>query len=366
MGYRSNFYIRLFGDTGEFRGVRKDIETQSGYKLDPIDDDEFAVSDANWPSATEDLKAVAARHPDILFSLSVEGEDRNDNWSARFKGQEYESRQSMTVTEPFEKILLPFERKQREQAQPDESTAISEMLEKLSILRRKAACILTGRLSTLMKRFSLEHIRFSDYNILDTPIVSEDCTLDAIRLERSKEGDIVTLEYSDEERNGSEDLSSTDPFVLKWLNETLDDEFFREYGITDFFFIPEEERKLITDSLLLDSGQEILAGSVGDINVSVIVCGEVRVGWKGQIYRSASQYPDDLAEAIRTGSFHVGRDENDENFIGNNNWFEVRVWRNKTLLKEDIVDIDLSSMSDDDARDIIFEYANYYREEEQR
>lgn len=130
--------------------------------------------------------------------------------------------------------------------------------------------------------------------------------------------------------------------------------------VKEFFFIPEEHRKYITDSLLLDSDQVVLSGTVDDVRVTVIVCGEVRIGWKGQIYKYASQFPDDLTEAIRNHTFRVGGDEDDENFIGNNNWYEVRVWKNKKLLHEDYVDMDINDMTDDDAKNFVIDVAGEY------
>ena len=67
--------------------------------------------------------------------------------------------------------------------------------------------------------------------------------------------------------------------------------------IKDFFFIQEEDRKGVTDSLLLDSGQEILSGTVNGITASVRVCGDVDIDWKGQSYRRPSEFPEDLKKS---------------------------------------------------------------------
>lgn len=192
----------------------------------------------------------------------------------------------------------------------------------------------------------------------------EECGMTREEAEREVRNTDFTLELYYEKGSGlfaveTEAVENAD-LHSPYTGASLVDEDDLKASVKDFFFLREEDRKGITDSLLLDSGQEILAGTVGDVTVSVIVCGDVRIGWKGQVYKSASQFPDDLTEAIRTGSFYVGQDEDEENFIGNNNWYEVRVWRDKTLLEEDVADIDISEMSDDDARGFIVDCAAEY------
>ena len=118
--------------------------------------------------------------------------------------------------------------------------------------------------------------------------------------------------------------------------------------IKDFFFLREEDRKGVTDSLLLDSGQEILSGKVRGFEVSVLVCGDVRILWKEQIYKCASQFPEDLTEAIRNHALEDG-------CVSMNNWYETRLYKEGKFLEEDIVDLDLHDMTEDDARNLILD-----------
>ena len=126
--------------------------------------------------------------------------------------------------------------------------------------------------------------------------------------------------------------------------------------IKDFFFLREENRKGVTDSLLLDSGQEILSGTIDGITVSVRVEGEVDIDWKDRNYRRPSEFPEDLKKAIRKGT--LGHDK--RAYVTNNNWFEVVVEdESGQHLQEDVAELDLSTMTDDDAKGFILDV---YRE----
>lgn len=128
-----------------------------------------------------------------------------------------------------------------------------------------------------------------------------------------------------------------------------------EQEVKDFFFIREEDRRDLCDSLLFDSGQEILSGTVGDLRVSVVVCGDVRIVWNGESHRTPSHFPDDLREVIRGGTL----DSDERAYIDMNNWFESRIWRGDKLLEEDVVD-DLSGMDDNDAKGWILDVVKDY------
>lgn len=132
--------------------------------------------------------------------------------------------------------------------------------------------------------------------------------------------------------------------------------------VSHFWIIPRKERKKITDSLLLDSGQEVLEGTYKGIKVAVVVCGDVRLEWKGQTYKSASQYPEDLEKALRNHKF-----EKLGGYISANNWYELRVCKDKQSLNEVdvfngdcLVEMDLNRMSDKEAKEFIMEQALPY------
>lgn len=128
-------------------------------------------------------------------------------------------------------------------------------------------------------------------------------------------------------------------------------------NIKDFFFLREEDRKGVTDSLLLDSGQEILSGTVNGITVSVRVCGEVDIDWKGQSYRRPSEFPEDLKKVIRKGT--LGNDK--RAYVINNNWFEVIVEdESGRHLQEYVIDLDLSTMSEEEGRTLLLDIMEDY------
>lgn len=73
----------------------------------------------------------------------------------------------------------------------------------------------------------------------------------------------------------------------------------------------------INDSLLLDSNEHIATLNIDGRRYELFTRGEVRVEYDGVVYRTPSEFPEPLKQAIRDG-----RTE-DVAYIGNNNWFEI-------------------------------------------
>lgn len=122
--------------------------------------------------------------------------------------------------------------------------------------------------------------------------------------------------------------------------------------IDDFYFL--EQREGITDSLLLDSGQEVLHGVYQGVDVSVIVHGSVRIVWKDEAYKNVSQFPAELVELIRSGEYRYHPDV----YVDDCNWYElvVKDVEGKEIFFQ-LADLDLSVMTDTDARDYIIREA---------
>lgn len=106
--------------------------------------------------------------------------------------------------------------------------------------------------------------------------------------------------------------------------------------------------KEIHSSMQLDSGQQIASLKAGDWKLSLEVRGEVRVLWNpdpsgdasdGQVYRSASQFPDELMEVFAKGYDTNGMPNI---VIDDNNWFELFVdHKGKNIGCDVVVDEDL-------------------------
>lgn len=97
----------------------------------------------------------------------------------------------------------------------------------------------------------------------------------------------------------------------------------------------EENLEQYTSSMLFDSGEEIACGvfSYGEdlLEISLCVCGEVRVIYNGEIYDTPSEFPDDLIELIKEHPYDwdvyaPSGEDNDETegdiYVDANNWFE--------------------------------------------
>lgn len=78
----------------------------------------------------------------------------------------------------------------------------------------------------------------------------------------------------------------------------------------------------VNDSMELDSGQCVAELEVGDVLATINVEGKVRVVFDDEVYRSASQFPQELRDL-----FHSGAAYNSERiYIDDNNWFECYVY----------------------------------------
>lgn len=102
-------------------------------------------------------------------------------------------------------------------------------------------------------------------------------------------------------------------------------------------FYLHEDLTNVADSMELDSGTEIATLYFGDSEAAILVCGEVRVTYKDEVYRKASEFPEELKEIIRAG--HVF--DHEDVYIGNNNWFAIQ-FRDGTEWdpNDDVVDVE--------------------------
>lgn len=107
MGYYSTFNLKLSHIDGSkvsrstFKEVVDDLDTMEiiGYTLDENLDSEDS---GKWYSYKEDMCFVSSRHPGVLFTLKVEGEESGDlSLQYFFEGKHHQS-PAMITFEPFD------------------------------------------------------------------------------------------------------------------------------------------------------------------------------------------------------------------------------------------------------------------------
>lgn len=129
-------------------------------------------------------------------------------------------------------------------------------------------------------------------------------------------------------------------------------------------FEPFEDLTNIPDSMLIDSDTEIARLTLDDFVVkyaTLEVRGDVIVTFKGERYRTPSEFPEELKELIR----------NDPNFwdpecsgvyVVNNNWFKAFLWdENNQYLTSDYVDAE--NLSADSIKEMLLGYAEEYKDQ---
>ena len=111
MSYITHITICLHGDADN-KTIFEEIEQQSGERVNVQDNGSAAcVYDARWRNVMEDISVVAEKHPEVIIEVYAEGEDRNDTWEARFKGDDVETVEYYSVRPEFRKIRLPKDEK---------------------------------------------------------------------------------------------------------------------------------------------------------------------------------------------------------------------------------------------------------------
>ena len=124
-------------------------------------------------------------------------------------------------------------------------------------------------------------------------------------------------------------------------------------------FVPLSKLK---NSMLLDSGQEVIALKYKGYDISVRVCGDVRVTYKDNLYKASSQMPEELLEKFRDSSAY----EDPDVTIIDNNWFEAFIDKDGTWTGWSTVVDDFENESKEaiasSLMDMVDEYIKDYQE----
>ena len=94
------------------------------------------------------------------------------------------------------------------------------------------------------------------------------------------------------------------------------------------------------DSMCYDSGTIMAECDIDDYKISIEVCGEVNIEYKGETYRRASDMPKELLEGFRDASYSQNAflDLVNDLYIYQNNWYEVFIYNNKGELLNSFTD----------------------------
>jgi hypothetical protein len=88
MGYYTSFTLHVDKDeeaVGNWLESTKDYDIHYVFE-DAIDDNNDWYGNAKWYEYDEDMCILSAIFPDVLFTLTGEGEDHFDNWRKWYRG----------------------------------------------------------------------------------------------------------------------------------------------------------------------------------------------------------------------------------------------------------------------------------------
>ena len=129
----------------------------------------------------------------------------------------------------------------------------------------------------------------------------------------------------------------------------------KKMNILDFKIF--DELSEYTDSLLFDN-ETIATLTTNKYRVTIEVVGDKRIIFENQVYKSANKYPDKLIEIIKSGNFL----DNDEIEIVDNNWFEIDIYESDTIVNDEVLEINIHTMTKEDLKQYMIRYLENYIE----
>lgn len=99
MGYYTSFSLEMHGDLEKIEAAEKDLLEESRYADGTLDPEikELVETGGVYGKLYEldgYLDAVAHRNPDVLIILTGDGEDSDDLWETRWKGDKTETQRA--------------------------------------------------------------------------------------------------------------------------------------------------------------------------------------------------------------------------------------------------------------------------------
>ena len=116
MGYYTYYQIAFVGDDDKVKAFKDDLlETSKDDdgEVDSYLEDLLSYSgvEAKLYDLEEWIDTIAPRHPDVLVILNGDGEESDDLWETRWKGDKYEHQEA--VISPFTTPELLTEREKQ-------------------------------------------------------------------------------------------------------------------------------------------------------------------------------------------------------------------------------------------------------------
>ena len=113
MGYYTAYGLNMFGDPEKVKAAEHDLLEISKDKNGKYDGDVRELIDiggcyAKLYDLPEWIAKIASNHPDVLIVLSGDGEESDDLWEERWKGDKEEFHK--TESPPFTELKLPNEK----------------------------------------------------------------------------------------------------------------------------------------------------------------------------------------------------------------------------------------------------------------
>ena len=105
MGYRTFINICMYGEPKDIEAVEKEMHKVLGDELaDEILNNEAYIK---WYYIEDDFFTFAKHNPNVLIIVAGYGDEQEDIWEARWKGEDYECQESSIPPFKNEKLQIP-------------------------------------------------------------------------------------------------------------------------------------------------------------------------------------------------------------------------------------------------------------------
>lgn len=85
MGYTTYFNLEMENYTDEQRLAIAELVEENDFPMDWYNGNDYWDGEGKWYEHQEDMINLSKQFPEVLFILSGEGEDREDNWREYYR-----------------------------------------------------------------------------------------------------------------------------------------------------------------------------------------------------------------------------------------------------------------------------------------
>lgn len=132
MGYYTRFQVKTSGSGDSYKRFLEDgyqeIFGEYDISIERLENDDY--DQMKWYDHEDDMKEFSAKWPNVLFTLTGEGEEPGDLWVKYFRNGKVQTATAKITYEPLDESLLPVDETLEEKARAERIQILNEVIEK--------------------------------------------------------------------------------------------------------------------------------------------------------------------------------------------------------------------------------------------